>query len=196
MKPACGKNHPPVLCCLLPCPVSVCTEYMCVLCVFVPLPVCVPSLCACACVCVSPLSGYLREYYFSLGDDGAPEERQRQLQRLSQLLSGLGVDIGAEAAERGWGAATGAADAAAGDGGAPAGGQVGPVTGWLGLGPDIWPETPGQHVQRVAFAGQGTCCSNSRWRGVCRAKSGCQVRRGRFGVRACLCWYYYPVHVA
>lgn len=48
---------------------------------------------------------YLREYYFNLGDDGVPEERQRQLQRLSQLLAGLGVDIAAEAAERGLGAA-------------------------------------------------------------------------------------------
>jgi hypothetical protein len=57
---------------------------------------------------------YLREYYFNLGDDGAPEERQRQLQRLSQLLAGLGVDIAAEAAERGLGAAAeGQADTAA-----------------------------------------------------------------------------------
>eukprot|EP00775_Hariotina_reticulata_P010490 gene10490-10649_t len=35
--------------------------------------------------------GYLREYYFGLGDDGAPEEKQRQLQRLGQLLSVLGA---------------------------------------------------------------------------------------------------------
>lgn len=58
----------------------------------------------CRAVLCSPClsdSSYLREYYFGLGDDGAPDERQRQLQRLSQLLAGLGVDIAAEAAERG-----------------------------------------------------------------------------------------------
>jgi hypothetical protein len=53
------------------------------------------------CCAVAVLRAYLREYYFGLGDDGAPDERQRQLQRLSQLLAGLGVDIAAEAAERG-----------------------------------------------------------------------------------------------
>lgn len=56
---------------------------------------------------------YLREFYFSLGDDGAPDEKQRQLQRLGQLLGALGVDIAAEAAEReaANGAAQGAEDA-------------------------------------------------------------------------------------
>lgn len=53
------------------------------------------------CCAVAVCRAYLREYYFGLGDDGAPDERQRQLQRLSQLLAGLGVDIAAEAAERG-----------------------------------------------------------------------------------------------
>lgn len=47
-----------------------------------------------------PCRSYLREFYFSLGDDGAPDEKQRQLQRLGQLLQALGVDIAAEAAER------------------------------------------------------------------------------------------------
>jgi hypothetical protein len=55
----------------------------------------------------------LREYYFSLGDEGAMEERQRQLQRLSQLLAGLGVDIAAEVAERDGIEAVAAADAVA-----------------------------------------------------------------------------------
>ena len=67
-------------------------------------------------------SDVLREYYFSLGDEGALEERQRQLQRLSQLLAGLGVDIAAEAAERGMGEAAAPGDQAAAD--ADAGEQV------------------------------------------------------------------------
>lgn len=76
-----------------------------------------PDLCAalwCAVSCCGVLcSGVLREYYFSLGDEGAMEERQRQLQRLSQLLAGLGVDIAAEVAERGGIEAVAAADAVA-----------------------------------------------------------------------------------
>lgn len=35
-----------------------------------------------------------------MGDDGAPDEKQRQLQRLGQLLAALGVDIAAQAAAR------------------------------------------------------------------------------------------------
>lgn len=53
----------------------------------------------------------MREFYFSLGDDGAPDEKQWQLQRLSQLLAALGVNVAAEAAERE--AANGAAHAGA-----------------------------------------------------------------------------------
>jgi hypothetical protein len=64
------------------------------------------------CWSVAVLRAYLREYYFGLGDDGAPDERQRQLQRLSQLLAGLGVDIAAEAAERGLAEAAEVAEAA------------------------------------------------------------------------------------
>lgn len=88
--------------CVVAAPAAACAVLTCYACCLVPCSVVV-------------CSAYLREYYFSLGDDGAPDERQRQLQRLSQLLSGLGVDIAAEAAERG---VTAAADG-------KGGGQVG-----------------------------------------------------------------------
>jgi hypothetical protein len=68
------------------------------------------------------------EFYFGIGDDGAPEEKQRQLQRLGQLLAALGVDVQAEAAARQGGeeAPTAAAAAAAEDGGGQEGQQVRP----------------------------------------------------------------------
>ncbi|WIA28620.1 hypothetical protein OEZ86_011157 [Tetradesmus obliquus] len=64
---------------------------------------------------------YLLEFYFGIGDDGAPEEKQRQLQRLGQLLAALNVDVAAEAAARQGGEEDAAA--AAEDGGGQDGQQ-------------------------------------------------------------------------
>jgi hypothetical protein len=61
---------------------------------------------------------YLLEFYFGIGDDGAPEEKQRQLQRLGQLLAALGVDVVEETAARQAGEDAPPTAAAAADGAA------------------------------------------------------------------------------
>jgi hypothetical protein len=75
------------------------------------------------------------EFYFGIGDNGAPEEKQRQLQRLGQLLAALGVDVDAETAAR-----QGAEDAppAAAADGAAEGKQEGEVRDALCLVIPMW----------------------------------------------------------
>jgi hypothetical protein len=75
---------------------------------------------------------YLLEFYFGIGDDGAPEEKQRQLQRLGQLLGALGVDVEAETAARQGGEDAPPAAAAAADGAAD-GQEEGEVRGVCSL---------------------------------------------------------------